>query len=111
MRICDRPLTREELKAIAAAGAGDYIKGVVDVRREVLALEADQHVQLKELLEKNGSQEEDLWGLLIFPEKKDYLVYASMINVRPESDNPTMEVKDLALQQRIAKVAEKWTIM
>lgn len=69
MIICDHPLIREELAVMAKAGAGDYVKGVVDVRRKMLALDADQHIQLKELLEENGSQAEDLWGILLFRSK------------------------------------------
>ena len=110
MRICDRPLTREELETLAASGLGDVIKGVVDVRREKLALNADQHVQLKELLERNGSDETDLWGINLFPGQERMLEYSSMINVRPEQGNRTLEVKDPALQAQIAQVVEKWTI-
>ena len=39
MFICEQPVSRSDLRQMAAVGFGDMVKGVVDVDRELLALE------------------------------------------------------------------------
>ena len=90
------------------------VKGVVDIRRNMLALDADLHADLETLLLENGSDQKDLWGINLYPdeeETEDFLEYSSLINIRPDDGNRTMDVKDIVLQERIAEVVEKWTKM
>ena len=43
----------------------DMIKCVVDVKREVLAINAELHSDLEELLLESGSDQHDLYGINI----------------------------------------------
>ena len=47
MFICDRVMNRDQLAEIAQNGFGDMVKGVVDVKRCLLALDADLHADLE----------------------------------------------------------------
>ncbi len=43
MLICERPVSRNDLRQMAASGFGDMVKGVVGTARELLAVDAERH--------------------------------------------------------------------
>ena len=94
---------------MAAATFGNLIKAVVDVEREVLALDAELHSDLEALLVEDGSNPGNLWGINLYPELtgEDFLEFDSMINVRPSLGNRTRGVDDPATRKRIAGIVEK----
>ena len=49
----------------------DMVKGVVDVEKRELALDAELHSDLESLLIENGSLQNDLWGINIYPDLDD----------------------------------------
>jgi hypothetical protein len=67
----------------------DMIKIVVDVENEIIAMDAELHADLEQLLMENGSRQEVLWGANIYPDKgknsPDFIEYTALINVRPSS--------------------------
>ena len=89
MVILDKPVTREELCKLAENFYGDMIKGVVDVDQELLALDAELHSDLEGLLLRQGSLQESLWGINLYPEvdDEDFLEFDSLINIRPRQGN------------------------
>ena len=110
MQICEHPIGREELERMAAAGFGDMVKGVVDVERGLLALDADLHADLEALLLEDGSAQKDLWGINLYPdEDEDFIEFDSLINIRPMAGNRSRGVEDPDIQERIVEVVEKWT--
>ena len=68
MFICERVYTRDQLKEIAENGFGDMVKGVVDIERCLLALDAELHADLEKMLLENGSFQKNLWGINLYPE-------------------------------------------
>jgi hypothetical protein len=52
---------------MAAATFGDLVKAVVDVQRGVMAVDADLHSDEEALLLADGSRQEHLWGINIYP--------------------------------------------
>ena len=50
MQILRQPITRKELKELAQNTFGDMIKGVADVKRHILAIDAELHADLERLL-------------------------------------------------------------
>ena len=40
----------------------DLLKIVVDLERQIMAVDAEMHADLEELLLENGSDQKDLWG-------------------------------------------------
>ncbi len=89
---------------------GPMVKGVVDVERGLLAVDADLHADLEKLLLENGSNQEDLWGINLWfeDEGEDLIEFDSMINVRPRQGNRSRDVENPEVQAKIVEVVEKW---
>ena len=110
MLICEKPIRRDELRQMAAMGFGDMIKGVVDIKRELLALDADLHADLEALLLEHGSKQNNLWGINLYPDDdEDFVEFDSLINIRPMSGNRSRGVEDPDIQDKIMEVVAKWT--
>lgn len=110
MRIVKNPITIDELRKIAADSFGDMVKAVVDVKRELIALDAELHSDLEALLIENGSSQKNLWGINFYPDLKgdDFVEFDSMINMRPSQGNMSRGVNDTATRNKIIEVVNKW---
>ena len=110
MKILDEPIAVDELKKIAAETFGDLIKAVVDVRRSLVALDAELHSDLEALLIEDGSQQYDLWGINFYPdlEGEDFIEFDSMINMRPSQGNLSRGVDDEVIRREIVEIVIKW---
>ncbi len=88
---------------------GNLVKGVVDVDRGILALDAELHSDLEAALLQDGSLQRDLWGINLYPDEppENFLEFDSMINVRPSQNNRTRGVEDPATRQLILSVVNK----
>lgn len=82
------------------------VKGVADVNQGIIALDAEMHADLEEKLLANGSAQQDLWGfnILFDTPLENALEYTSLINIRPNQNNSSMEVLDPALKDRIKAI-------
>ena len=85
MKILDKAISIAELKKTALETFGDIVKAVVDVDRELIALDAELHSDLEALLLENGSNQKNLWGINFYPDiaDEDFVEFDSMINMRP----------------------------
>lgn len=106
------PTGRAELKLIANDGFGDMVKVVVDLRRSVMAVGAELHVDEEQLLLQDGSKQEDLWGINLYPDVagESWLEFDSMINIRPGQNNRSRAVEDPTIQQKIVSVVKSLVI-
>jgi hypothetical protein len=82
------------------------VRVVVDIRREVMVLDADLHADQEAELLADGSRLEDLWGINLYPDvpEPDWLEFDSMINLRPSWGNRSRGVDDPAIRDRIVSV-------
>jgi hypothetical protein len=112
MVIPQEPVTMTELKAMAERGFGDLVKSVVDVDRELIALDAELHADLESALLDHGSSQRHLWGINLYPELsgEDFLEFDSMINIRPSEGHLSRGVEDADIRSRIAAVVAKWIL-
>lgn len=110
MIILDKPITRDELVRLAENLYGDMIKGVVDVDKELIALDAELHSDLEGLLLREGSQQEMLWGINLYPEadNEDFLEFDSLINIRPRQGNRSRDVENEEVRERIRSIVSKY---
>jgi hypothetical protein len=110
MKILDKPVSIEELKQVATDSFGDMVKAVVDVRRKLVALDAELHSDLEALLLENGSRQDDVWGVNFYPflAGDEFLEFDSMINMRPSLGNLSRGVDDAATREAIAGIVERW---
>ena len=89
---------------------GSLVKGVVDVRKGILVLDAEMHVDEEQYLLENGSKQADLWGINLYPGKfgtEDFVEFDSMINIRPRQQNMSRSVEDEELQAKLREVVSK----
>ena len=99
-----------EIAAMAERMFGDFVKAVVDVNREVMALDAGLHADEEAALLEEGSQQEDLWGINLYPQSygsEGWLEFDSLINLRPTQNNRTRGVDDPRIRERISLVVDK----
>jgi len=110
MKILDAQITGDELKRIALDSFGDLVKAVVDVRRRLVAVDAELHSDLEALLIENGSKQHDLWGINFYPdlEGDDFIEFDSMINMRPSQGNLSRGVDDEVVRKEIIKIVTQW---
>jgi len=103
-------IATDELKQLAQNIFGNLIKAVVDVDRELIAVDAELHSDLEALFLENGSKPNSLWGINFYPdvEGDDFVEFDSMINIRPSQGNMTRGVDSKETQERIVAVVNKW---
>jgi len=103
------PITLDELRTLARSRFGDMVKGVVDLRREILLLDADLHSDQEAALLAEGSAQPDLWGINLYPDlaDADWLEFDSMINLRPSFGNRSRGVDDPATRAAIAALVAR----
>ena len=102
-------LAFEDLKQMAARMFGDLVKAVVDVDRELLAVDAELHADLEALLLHDGSKQRSLWGINLYPElpEDQFIEFDSMINVRPSQGNRSRGVDDDMIRNHVVTIAKK----
>ena len=109
MKIVTGTITIDEIKDMAGKLFGDMLKAVVDVEKEIIALDAELHSDLEALLLDNGSKQKNLWGINIYPDQKqdEFVEFDSMINLRPSQGNRSRSVEDKALRSKIIGIVTK----
>jgi len=109
MKIITDKLTIKELLQMAEALFGDMVKAVVDVEKEIVAVDAELHADLEAFLIESGSVHKNLWGINFYPELtgSDFVEFDSMINIRPSQNNRSRGVESEALQKQILTIIAK----
>ena len=109
MKIITQIITIEELKEMAAKSFGDMVKAVVDVDRELIAVDAELHSDLEALLLEDGSKQKSLWGINLYPEMPhdEFIEFDSLINVRPSCGNKSRGVDNVEIRKKIIEVVAK----
>jgi hypothetical protein len=105
----DDPIALTELRELATERFGDMVKGVVDLRRGVVLLDADMHADQEAGLLVEGSAQRDLWGINLYPDLPgpDWLEFDSLINLRPSFGNRSRGVDDPATQEAIRGLVDR----
>ncbi len=103
------PVSMDELRSMAEGRFGDLVKGVVDLERGILLLDAEMHADQEAELLATGSVQPDMWGINLYPDlsESEWLEFDSMINLRPSFGNTTRGVDDPAVRERIAALVQK----
>jgi hypothetical protein len=93
---------------------GNMVKAVVDIERQIMAMDAELHADEEAALLENGSCQENLWGINIYPEldrnDPDFVEFDSMINLRPSQNNRSRGVEDNETRKKIKSIVEKLII-
>jgi len=107
-------ITLSELNDMAASMYGDMVKAVVDVERGILVVDSELHVDQEQVLLEQGSNQKDLWGINIYPQKygsDGFIEFDSMINIRSRQQNMSRgveneEIKKCIIDLVLRKVSE-----
>lgn len=97
-----RSQINQETREKVAEDLKGYIKVVVDVERKILSAGGDKHVDGEQLLLKDGSKQEDLWGAGLDLETNE-MDFDSMINLRPEQ-NRSREILDENIRKQVESI-------
>ena len=109
MKLVDKKISKEELKKLSERFSGGLVKAVVDIKKEIMIIDAPMHAdEEKELLDL-GSHQDNLWGINLYPdlENEDFIEFDSMINVRPRLNNFTRGIDSKKLQEKIVSIVTK----
>lgn len=108
-RIIREPISLAELADMAAGQFGELVKVVVDIGRGIMTAGGALHADEEAILIEDGSRQEDLWGINIFPSKsgEDFIEFDSMINIRPVVGNRTRGVEDPEMQRNIQEIVSR----
>lgn len=107
MRIVNEKISIEELKNMSEKVFGGLVKAVVDIEKEIIAVDADLHADEEALLLENESKQEFLWGINIYPERignENWIEFHSMINLRPSWGNKSRSIDDPEIQKKIRNI-------
>lgn len=85
---------------------GTYIKLAVDIRRGILSGGGVLHADCESALLENGSEQEDIWGADWNPYSQQ-VTFEALINIRPHQDNPSLEILDPVIRQRVAEITHQ----
>jgi len=109
MKIINNQIKLTELKILAQNTFGDLVKAVVDIEKEIMAIDGELHADEERLLLEHGCEQKNLWGINIYPEMsgKDLIEFDSMINIRPSQGNRTRGIDDIKIQDKIFKITDK----
>lgn len=83
-----------------------YVKLAVDVQRGILAGGGTLHADCEAVLIEDGSRQEDVWGADWNPAAQQ-VTFESLINIRPRQQNPSLEILDPTVRERVAQIVRQ----
>lgn len=109
IEIIRTPISKENLNKAAKELFGDFVKAVVDIQRNIMAIGGELHADEERMLMEDGSRQEDVWGINLWVEKgaDDWIEFNSMINMRPSQGNRTRGIDDEAIKVKIRAVVKQ----
>ena len=113
MKIVKDKIESAELKEMAKIFNGVFVKAVIDVEKEIMAVDGELHMDLLMLLiEKESSEPKNIWGINLYPEKtgEDFIEFDSMVNIKPGLGNRTRGVDSADIKEKIKAVVQKLVI-
>lgn len=101
-------MSLKKLEEIAQELFGDLVKAVVDIEKRVMVVGGELHADEENHLLEFGSQQENLWGINIYPqkEKDEWIEFDSMINIRPSQGNRSRNVENREIQKKIIDIVQ-----
>jgi hypothetical protein len=109
MKIIDSKTSIDEIKKMADKMFGNLIKAVVDIDKEIMAVDGELHSDEEALLLEKNSKQENLWGINLYPEIKDddWIEFDSIINLRPSLKNFSRGIDNPDIRKKIMEIVNK----
>jgi len=99
-----KPFTKEEIRKLKEL-FDVYIKTVIDIEKKICSAGCNRHFESEQLLLKQESKQENLWGGGIDLETK-IIDCNSFINIRPSQKNTSNEIQDEKIRSKFTKLME-----
>lgn len=87
-------------------GLRTYIKLAVDIERGILAGGGTLHADCEAVLLGDGSQQANVWGADWDPAAQ-LVTFESLINIRPRQNNPSLEIMNPAIRERVSEITHR----
>ncbi len=100
----------KELREMAQRMYGSLVKADVDVAKKIVIVDMEMHADGEAKLLENGSKQEDLWGINLYPDKfgtDEFVEFDSMINLKPRQNNRTRGVDDPKIRSQIQQIVSE----
>lgn len=112
MQVVHTKISIDELKKMSEKMFGQLVKAVVDTKKRIMVVDADLHSDEEQYLLQLGSDQNDLWGINLYPHNQsgDWIEFDSMINLRPSFGNRTRGVDDLEVQKQIIEIVNELVV-
>jgi Protein of unknown function (DUF5674) len=110
MYVIDNNISIAELTKMQHGLLGLFVKAVVDIKKNIMAIDGLLHIQEMNLLREKGSQDVDLWCVNLYPEKypdDSWIEYATFLNIRP--DNQAVYIQDPVIREKIKIIVNSLT--
>lgn len=109
IRVIEDTISVDELREIAKEYYVDMIKGVADISKEIIAVGGEYHMDANMKMLENGSVQTDVWGFNIFFDRSqnERIEFTSLINIRPQVGNRSMEVEDRATREKMRDIINR----
>lgn len=109
MEIITKRISLSKLKTENMTIFTSMLKADVDVAMRIIAVDAELHADLESLLLEDGSYQENIWGINLYPSKtkEEFIEYTALINIRPSQQNFSMEIEDMEVRQKIKDIIEE----
>lgn len=105
MRVVDKnnQIVFDELKKMGQKMFGGLVKAVIDIEKEIMVVDGEMHADEEAFLINQGSKQENLWGINLYPEKerKDFIEFDSIINIRPKQGNLSRFIENENIRKKI----------
>lgn len=109
IKIVEGTISENELREIAKEYYVSMVKGVVDISKGTVAFGGEYHMDANVKILENGSVQADVWGFNIFFDRPqdERIEYTSLINIRPQAENRSMEVKDEVIRNKMRDIIDR----
>lgn len=104
--LLDRKITKDEFKK-ACEAYEDYIKTVIDIEKNILAVGGEYHIDCEEVLIRKGSKQENLYGGGYRVSTKE-IEYMAMSNYKPALNKHTYEIMDQEVRKKLEKLTREY---
>ncbi len=109
MQLVTKNISIPQLAKMAEKMYESLVKAVVDIDKNIMLVDAELHADQEQELLDQGSKQEHLWGINLYPNKfntEHFIEFDSMINMRPMQNNKSRGVENKAIQEKIKKIVD-----
>jgi hypothetical protein len=105
----ENKISISRLKEMAGKMFGNLVKAVVDVEKEIMAVDGELHADEHALLLEKGSKQQNIWGINLYPDKigDEFIEFDSVTNIRPSQQNRSRRVENEMTRKKILEIVNK----